>query len=354
MPVSRSPAQWVGWDLGGAHLKAVRLDATGVIGAVVQVPCPLWQGLDRLEESIDRVLSALGDTGTRHAVTMTGELVDLFDDRPSGVRTLVAAMQQRFPSADLKVFAGFDGLLDPVSAVAAASQVASANWMATASFLASRLPAGLLVDVGSTTTDLVPFRAGRVSARGYTDHERLEQEELVYTGVVRTPLMSLGIRAPWEGRWVPLMAEQFATTADVYRLTGDLPNQADVLPSADGREKTPSASARRLGRMVGLDAVGADLPRWRRMASFFAERQLRIVADACDRVLSRDLVPDNAPLVGAGVGRFVARRLAERLQRPYVAFESFFRSASGDGGFNVGDCAPAAAVGSLAAGDAFR
>jgi probable H4MPT-linked C1 transfer pathway protein len=350
--MSPSSWQWVGWDLGGAHLKAVRLDAAGAVDAVVQVACPLWQGLDRLEEGFASVLSVLGDPGTRHAVTMTGELVDLFEDRPTGVRALVAAMQRRFPNGDLKVFAGPDGLLDPASAAAAAAQVASANWMATAAFLARRLPAGLLVDVGSTTTDLVPFSGGRVRASGYTDHERLEQEELIYTGVVRTPLMSLCRRVPWAGRWVSLMAEHFATTADVYRLTGDLPAHADVLASADGREKTVSASARRLGRMVGLDAAPDDAPRWTRLAGFFAERQLRTIADAGERILSRDLIPGDAPVVGAGVGRFLARRLAPRLQRPYVPFEDFFQQASGEGGFDVGDCAPAAAVASLAASGA--
>ncbi len=339
----------VGWDLGGAHIKAVRIDAAGVVEAVAQVPCPLWQGLDRLQDGIERVLSVLAAPEARHAVTMTGELVDLFDDRACGVEALVGAMRRRFPDADLKIFAGLDGLLDPGAAVAASEQVASANWLATASFLASRLPAGLLVDIGSTTTDLVPFSDGRTTACGYSDRERLEQEELVYTGVVRTPVMSLAPRVPLGGQWVPLMAEHFATTADVYRLTEDLPSHADLLPSADGREKSVAASARRLARMVGADAIPSDLPKWRRLASFFAERQLRNIADACGRIFSRDGCPQDAPLVGAGIGRFLAKRLAERLQRPYLAFDGFFRSSHREG-FGVADCAPAAALASLAAG----
>ena len=58
----------------------------------------------------------------------------------------------------------------------------------------------------------------------------------------------------FEGLRIPLMAEHFATTADVYRLTGELDERHDQHPSADGAEKTLPGSARRLARMIGRDA----------------------------------------------------------------------------------------------------
>ncbi|MFZ0789866.1 MAG: hydantoinase/oxoprolinase family protein, partial [Chromatiaceae bacterium] len=282
-----SPDPWLGWDLGGAHIKAVKLVGAGRAPVVVQVPCALWQGLDRLDEGIDRVLSLIGNAPSRHAMTMTGELVDLFDDRASGVETLIGMMRRRLARDRLMVYAGPKGFLEPDAAMHAAELVASANWMAAAQFVATRVSSGLLVDLGSTTADLVPFGDGRVTARGYSDRQRLEQDELVYTGAVRTPLMSLARRVPFAGAWTPLMAEHFATTADVYRLTGELPDHADLHSSADGREKSVAASARRLARMVGMDAAAADLSAWRRLAGFFAEMQLRAIADACERILSR-------------------------------------------------------------------
>jgi probable H4MPT-linked C1 transfer pathway protein len=348
-PVSAEP--WIGWDLGGAHLKAVRLDA-GVHLRVVQVACPLWLGLDRLEAALDRAITELGAPRARHAVTMTGELADLFADRRSGVASLIGVMRRCF-SDDIRVYAGADGFLDPEAAVRAAEQVASANWLAAASWLATRLAAGLLVDVGSTTTDLVPFAAGRVLARGYSDHRRLAQEELVYTGVVRTPVMAVSARAPVAGHWVRLMAERFATMADVYRLTGDLPEHADLMPTADGREKTPTASARRLARMVGLDAGESEAASWRGLARYLAEEQLRALADACHLVCSRGEIPHDAPIVGAGVGRFLAVRLASRLERPYIDFGDLLPPGPGEKP-DVADCAPAAAVASLASSSVER
>jgi uncharacterized hydantoinase/oxoprolinase family protein len=41
--------------------------------------------------------------------------------------------------------------------------------------------------------------------------------------------------------------------ADVWRVLGELDESHDQHLAADGREKTPKASAARLARMVGLD-----------------------------------------------------------------------------------------------------
>jgi (4-(4-[2-(gamma-L-glutamylamino)ethyl]phenoxymethyl)furan-2-yl)methanamine synthase len=348
MPVPRNQATgWLGWDLGGAHLKAVQLDRAGRVEAVAQAPCPLWQGLDRLDTAIDAVLARLPRRATRHAVTMTGELADLFEDRVQGVRALTGFIERRFAGEVIRVYAGPEGLLDTAAAVAATALVASANWMASASLAATRFPQGLLVDIGSTTTDLVPFRGGRVIARGYADHERLALAELVYSGVARTPVMALARGVPFNGSWVPLMAEHFATTADLYRLTGELPDHADLMASADGRPKTAQASAGRVARMLGLDAGAADPSAWRRVAGCLTEAQLRTLVDAAERLFSRGEVAAEAPLLGAGVGRFLARHLAERLGRAYLGFESLFEGAP-TGAPDVADCAPAAAVARLA------
>jgi len=340
----------LGWDLGGAHIKSARIDAQGCVSGVVQLPCPLWQGLEWLESGIDSVLEHIGEhSGLRHAVTMTGELVDLFPDRVSGVKALIEVMSRRFPKEQLAIYAGAAGFLDPDRAKDSALQVASANWLATASWAASRLPEGLLIDVGSTTTDLIPFADRRVLATDYTDQQRLAGQSLVYTGIVRTPLMAITDKAPFAGEWVYLMAEHFATTADIYRLNGDLPEGADLLPSADSGEKSLAGSTRRLARMLGMDVDATDLDGWRKVSRYLAERQLRLIADACERVLSKPGLSPAAPLVGAGVGRFLVERICHRLDRPYVGFETLFSCAEGWQS-KVAECAPAVAVASLARG----
>ena len=332
----------IGWDIGGAHLKAARLGGTGVIEDVIQLPCPLWQGMDHLDRALREAESRLG-RAPRHAVTMTGEMVDLFPTRAAGVARLAEAMERRLSGAEVRFFAGEDGFVDATAAAASPMRVASANWLASAALVAARTDAALLADIGSTTVDLVVVRDGRVGAEGRDDAERLVSGELVYTGVVRTPVMALAERVPFDGQWVPLMAEYFATAADVYRLTEELPECADQHPAADGGEKTVEASARRLARMIGRDAGSAPPSAWRELALWLGEAQLRRVGDACDRLFSLGVLPDRAPVVGAGVGRFLAAKIAATRGRPFVPFASLVEAPPGlvDA---VSNCAPAVAV----------
>lgn len=337
-----------GWDLGGAHLKAAALDGDGCVQRVLVRPCPLWRGLHHLETATGEALALLGNGARRHAVTMTGELADVFPDRREGVRALVASMAARLRGSDLLVYAGPAGFLPGARATSRPEQVASANWFASATLVAERIGSGLFLDVGSTTTDIVPIAGGRVRNRGYTDHERLRYDELVYTGVVRTPVAALATRVPFAGDWLSLMSEQFATAADVHRLTGALPERADLLSAADGGAKTVEASTRRLARTIGLDLDGAPPSAWQRLAGYLSERQRQRIRDACERVLSRDLLDASTPVIGAGVGRFLAEELAGRLGRPYVDFGSLVEAAAERERVHAADCAPAVAVAELA------
>ncbi|MDX6749872.1 hydantoinase/oxoprolinase family protein [Geminicoccaceae bacterium 1502E] len=313
--------QLTGLDIGGAHLKVAQLQADGRVAAALQVPCALWQGLDRLEAALDAALAGLAPV-RRAAVTMTGELVDLFPDRASGVRALVAAIERRLPGVERWFWAGERGFLDAAAAVADVASVASANYMAMAALAARRLGEGLMVDVGSTTSDLILLAQGRPQPSGTGDRARLASGELVYQGLVRTPLMAVARRVPLAGDWHGVMNEHFATTADIYRLLGLLDEADDCHPAADGGAKEPNASARRLARMVGADLEDLPMQAWRDLARFLADRQLRLLEDAAALQLSRGAVAADAPVIGAGCGLVLAERLANRLDRPFVELTS--------------------------------
>ena len=334
-----------GWDLGGAHLKAAQAERGGRLLMALQVPCRLWLGMDELMRALGEARRQLRPS-RRHGVTMTGELADLFADRAEGVARLSRMMTETLSGEDLRIYAGRSGFV--TSPGDHWQAVASANWHASARFVAGRRPQALFIDIGSTTTDIVPLSGGQVEAVGYTDDERLVSEELVYTGATRTPVMAVAESVPFAGQRQRLMAEHFATMADVHRLTGALPEDADQLPAADGRGKTAEDSARRLARMLGRDLQAADLADWRRLAAHLAERQLQTLHAAIDRVLSCGLLDDDAPIVGAGVGRFQLRPLAERLRRPYVDFASLVEGEAATREW-AARCAPAAAVAILAA-----
>jgi probable H4MPT-linked C1 transfer pathway protein len=331
----------LGWDIGGAHLKVARL-CDGTVIEVRQVACALWQGLDRLDPAIDAALSS-GTTAAAHAVTMTGELSDLFADRASGVTAILAVLKRRLGDAAIGLYSVDGTFLAPGDALSMPERVASANWHATAQLAARRQSDGLLIDVGSTTTDLVPLKGGRVAAQGKDDGDRLALDELVYRGIVRTPVMALTPHVLLEGRRVGVMAELFATTGDIYRLTGELPEHADMHATADGRGKSLEESRARLARMVGRDRSSAADATWDALARQLADSIETTLKEAAERVIGAANIAYDAPIIGAGVGRFLAGRLARKLGRSYRGFDALI-TADPRYAVMAADCAPAVAV----------
>ena len=341
-------ANIIGWDIGGAHVKAAVI-SSGKIVAVYQQPCPLWKGLDQLQHAVNAIMQEPVGSTFLHAVTMTGELVDLFDNRDDGVKKIIQTMIELLPGAEILVFAGRQGLL-PSSRIEIGHSmaIASANWLASASFAAQKLGNGLFVDCGSTTTDILLLKEGQVLAEGYTDYQRLLSEELIYTGIVRTAVMAVARTALDQGKKIGLMAEYFATMADVYRVTGELNEAHDQTETADGAEKTVLASARRLSRMIGCDFYPDELPRWREFAENIRARQIQHIQRGCETRLFRHELAQDSPLIGAGVGRFLVKRIALTLGLPYLDFSELFPAAEIHSGMTTADCAPAAAIAYLA------
>jgi len=341
MPAGDAMDALIGWDVGGAHVKAsllLREPAGFALRDVAQWPCPLWQGLEPLRRVLEAAHARWPQAaGAEHAVTMTGEMVDLFADREAGVATIAATLDAAL-DGPVWLFVGGAGAATPARArsgpTAAAvfgwcpaadaaahwPRIASANWLATAALAAEGAGDGLLIDVGSTTSDLIPLRAGRVAVHGRDDAARLASGELVYHGVVRTPLCALGPRVAFRGEAVNLMNELFATSADVYRLTGELDAAHDQHPAADGGSKDAAATRQRLARMIGRDARDAAEVDWHGFAEALRDAQLAELRHNALRVVERAALPANAPLVAAGCGDFLVRRLAEALGRPCLDF----------------------------------
>ena len=341
----------IGWDIGGAHVKAALL-RRGVVHDAAQWPCPLWKGLGELELALDAARSRWPELNQyRHAVTMTGEMVDAFENREDGVQRIAQLLGRALPAP--RFFAGDAPWCGASDAGAAWAHIASANWLATARHAACALEGeqGVLVDIGSTTTDLIAFRHGRVLTASRGDALRLERSELVYQGVVRTPLCALARRIAWRrdagAGWPPaltpalsqrereqdrqtlslaadcggtgegtlhefelnVMNEFFATTADVYRLTGELDPAHDQHPSADNGPKDLAGSCARLARMIGLDARDAPLAKWQWFARAWRTAQLNELRDQLQRVLAAQSLQGPALLASAGCGAFLVPEL---------------------------------------------
>jgi (4-(4-[2-(gamma-L-glutamylamino)ethyl]phenoxymethyl)furan-2-yl)methanamine synthase len=329
----------IGWDIGGVHLKAARAE-DGRITKAAQYASPLRAGTERLLQAFAEARTEMG-RADRNVVTMTGELADTFATRQEGVERL--AMLAARELGAVSIYAGPAGCVRPQDAHAHITDIASANWHACAALVARKRDSALFIDLGSTTTDVVPVAGGKVAARGYTDSQRLAAGELVYTGLVRGFVMATAPHAPVRGAWTPLINENFATMADVHRILGALPANVDLMATADGREKTVAASRARLARMLGSDASDADDGAWMLVARWFAEAQMRAIADAATLVLSSGTLTSAAPVIAAGIGLSVIAEIARRLGRAYTTFDELCEAAP-EVRAAVCHCAPAAAL----------
>jgi len=335
----------IAWDIGGVHLKAARAENGRILDAV-QVASPLRLGVERVTDAFGEIKPRIG-SAPRHVLTMTAELADTFATRREGVERLALVAAQQLAGSDVLVYAGRAGFVSPESAGKHVEDIASANWHASASLVARLCGTALFLDMGSTTTDIVPVAGGALRSHGYTDAERLAAGELVYTGLVRGFVMAAAERAPLGGRWTTLINENFANMADVHRILDSLPDDADKMMTADGRDKTVTASRARLARMLGRDADEGEDAEWLELARWFAEVQIRTVTDGAMLVLSRAMLPPSAPVVGAGIGIEVIAEVARRLSRPYVGFATLLDASPTVGGLAT-QCAPAAALAALA------
>ncbi len=319
----------IGWDIGGAHLKVVVLDVNGVQLNCIQLPCALWRGFNELELGIKAVFSQTGlqPHEVLHAVTMTGELVDLFPNRYTGVCE-IAKYAVGLLGQNTFFYAADNGLVQLDEVAENASQIASTNWHASASLLAKYVNNALLIDIGSTTSDIIPIAHGKVAIQGLSDASRMQHDALVYTGVVRTPIMALAQKLTLtdgaEEIEMNVAAEFFATMADVYRLTGELPLAKDMAETADGLGKTQQESARRLARMVGFDLEDKPIEAWVKLAFSCRALQLKQLKAATLKHLK-----PNIPIIGAGAGSFLVQALAAELDCEYSLLTDVLKSEPG-------------------------
>ena len=308
------PDRWLAFDIGGANLKA----AHGA-GPALSRPFELWKRPGDLAVALGEV-AALLPPADAWAVTMTAELCDCFATKADGVRAILAATAQAAGPRAVRVW-GTDGSFhDPAAVLAHPRLAAASNWLALATVIARGEfgPAGLLIDVGSTTADLIPWRDGAVAIPldRRTDLARLQAGALVYAGGRRTPLCALGPTLDYRGTPTPLMAELFATTADVYLTLGHLPADDFDCATGDGQPLTLDAARDRLARMVGLDRDDFTPDDAVALARSADATLLDRLEGAAGRMLADSLGGWPSSVVISGTGEFLARRLADRLAAP--------------------------------------
>jgi probable H4MPT-linked C1 transfer pathway protein len=298
----------IGWDVGGANVKAAAVTRThGALRVrTVSRAFEIWKDRAALPDVLRSIAGDL-PRAERTAVTMTAELSDAFRTKREGVSFVLDALAAVAP-APCAVFTTDGDFVDVSEARTRPLAVAASNWMATAMLVAQHVPDAVLVDIGTTTADVIPIRGGRVVAEGRTDPERLLAEELVYTGAVRTNVAAILPAVPLWGGACPVAPEYFAVSGDAHVLLGDLDPAAYTASTPDGRGTSAGWAAERLARVVCADVEMLSADEIRAIARAIADAQVARIATALTTV-ARRLGP-GVDVVTTGLGAFLARRAA--------------------------------------------
>ena len=297
-------------DVGGANIKAA--DGTGWTHAE---PFAMWRDAPRLADVLKRIAR---DAGPRRIVaTMTGEIADCFSSRAEGVSRIVQAVvaaAESCGSGSPGIYRVDGRIVSPDDAAADPLGVAASNWHAVARLAASFVPhaRALLVDIGSTTCDIVPLAAGRPAPLADDDAGRMVTGELVYTGVERTPVPAIVRRLPHRGIRRPVASERFAESRDAWLVLGGLEEDPASRDTADGGPFTHDASRIRLARAMLLEPAAVTAADAEQAARWIAEAQARQVARAIDHVARRCGGRPEA-VVYSGHGEPLARMALDRL-----------------------------------------
>ncbi len=311
----------IGWDIGGANTKAVMLRVkNGVIEKIRTAVeyLPLWRDHKKLalvfstlkeELSVNEKLDCI-------ALTLTAELSDAYQTKREGVMHVLACAEKTFMGLPLFVLDTDTKLRLLEDARQEPLKVAAANWAATGWLVSRLIKTCVVVDIGSTSTSIIPVIDGQVSAVGKTDLEKLMVGELVYTGSLRTNVAAIIDHVPVRGGIASVSSELFAQSGDVHLVLGNIKEEDYTTETADGRGKTRGEALARLSRVVCADTEMLHEDEIEGIAHYIYDAQIEQIADGLKRVYSRVglLSIKNVPVVVTGIGKtFLGEAAAKKI-----------------------------------------
>ncbi|ADL58820.1 H4MPT-linked C1 transfer pathway protein [Methanothermobacter marburgensis] len=313
----------VGFDIGGANTDMALIEF-GADGEMKKVRVdfrylPMWLKHDELSETLIELTGDDLDDLDGVGVCMTAELVDAYPSKAEGVIDIVESVQSAF---DVPVaYVSLSGMVDASEAVRDPMDVAAANWVATSQIASAMSSDCIMVDVGSTTTDIIPVKDGFEAARGRNDLERLSTGELVYTGTLRTNVATIVDRVPLHDKWFRVSSELFAITADVHRVLGNIRESDYTCSTPDGSGRSIEDCMLRIARVLCADLELLEPEDILEVSEYIYHQQILKIAEGIAEVSERENLDE---VIATGLGMNVlAKRAAEILDLKCRTMDEF-------------------------------
>jgi hypothetical protein len=316
---------WIlGLDIGGANIKVglVEISNGRIMESRTMVRyLPLWRdGKKKLSSELQEISTFLSQTDKidQLGLTMTAELSDVFKSKKEGVEYVLKNVENIWSNTKPLIVDNTGRLIAMKECYSNYLTVSSANWAATAKVLTNIFKECILIDVGSTTTDIVPIVDHKVSVSGRTDLERLATGELIYTGILRSTIPSIVHSIPVKGNETKIASEIFALSADVHLILGNISQGEYSTETADGRGKSYKECLSRLARMVCADSDFLGETELKKIANSIYSEQVKQIEYGLKQVWNRDIFEKksmpNLAIVTTGLGgRILGKEAASNL-----------------------------------------
>lgn len=246
---------------------------------------------------------------------MTAELSDAFRNKKEGVHFILDSASQSFKNEFNSVLNVRSELISVKKAKANPIEVAGANWVATGWLISQKIKNCIIIDVGSTSTSIIPINNGKISNKGNTDFEKLMVGELVYTGLIRTNIAAIVQRIPIRKSEVTVSSEFFSQSGDVHLILGNIDKKNYFANTPDDRGKNRIDAMQRLAKVICGDLDIISQSEIYTMAEYIYSKQIEQISDALKKVYLNLKEKNNQeiPIVVTGIGKVILAKKAAQL-----------------------------------------
>ena len=314
----------LGLDIGGANTKAAYVQTQKGTIKEVQIAVeyfPVWKKPQKLGQVLQKLKMVFRDKFDAVGVTMTAELSDAYQTKREGVKHILGCVKEAFPNMPIYVLNTDTCLESPETALEAPFRVAAANWAATGWLVSQYFENCVVVDVGSTSTSIIPVINGKLAAQGKTDLDKLICGELVYTGSLRTNLAAIVQTVPVKGTVSMVSSELFALSGDVHLILGNISSRQYISETADGKGTTHKEALTRLARLICADTEMLTEKELTTIAQHIYEKQVQQIVASLDQVYKRakKIASTKVPILVAGLGKdFLSHKAAEQVKADVI------------------------------------
>lgn len=312
----------MGLDIGGANTDCaiVEINDNKVISMKKdRTYFPMWKENDKLQKALINFSKDDPDIEVV-CVSMTAELADGYNSKKEGIIDISHKVMDVFNNKKV-YFVTFDGLKTYDELKKNLLSAAAANWIGTSEIIKYIEKNCIFIDIGSTTTDIIPIKNQKEISLGHSDLERLSTGELIYTGMLRTNLASIVHKVPIHGKLTRVSSELFTISADIHRILGNINEEDYTCPTPDNNDKDIISCKRRLARLVCADLDNLEDNEIITLAKYIETQQIKQIYEGLSEVVNRTRI-ETVLITSIGHGN-LCEIAAKSLKLRVISLEDF-------------------------------